>query len=37
MNSTNYEKIRKSVESWPQWKKDYVNQYIITSKHAKKI
>ena len=32
-----YEKIRESVDKWPQWKKDYVNKHVIISKNAKKI
>lgn len=37
MTKSDYEKIRKSVENWPQWKKDLCNRELIVSKNAKKI
>jgi hypothetical protein len=32
-----YDKIRASVDRWPQWKKDLCNRELIISKNAKKI
>ena len=33
-----YYKIRKEIETtWPQWKIDYCNNYLLTSAHARKL
>lgn len=33
-----YHKIRRSIEAtWPQWKIDYCNNYVLISAHAKKL
>lgn len=37
MTKSNYEKLRKIVATWPDWKKDYCNQMLILSPKAKKI
>lgn len=37
MKKSNYEKIRKSVANWPQWKKDLCNRELLISKNSKKI
>lgn len=36
--SESYYKIRKTIETtWPQWKIDYCNNYILTSAHSRKL
>lgn len=37
LSREDYEAIRRSVASWPQWKKDYCNVMLIRSPKAKKI
>ena len=37
MTKTEYEKIRKIVENWPQWKKDFCNETLILAPKCKKI
>jgi len=37
ITKTSYDKIRASVSSWPQWKKNLCNQELIVSVKAKKI
>ena len=37
MTKAEYEAIRKSVDNWPQWKKDLCNKELIISTKAKKI
>ena len=33
-----YELIKKTILlTWPKWKNDYLNKYILISKNAKKI
>lgn len=37
MNSEEYKKILDTVKRWPKWKIKYCNDYLLTSKHSKKI
>lgn len=32
-----YDRIRSSVSTWPQWKKDLANTELLVSKKSKKI
>lgn len=34
---SNYEKIAKSLESWPQWKKKLCNEELLVSVKSKKL
>lgn len=36
--SNSYERIKKSIEeTWPDWKIEYANDYLMISKHSKKL
>ncbi len=36
--SNSYERIKKSIEeTWPDWKIKYANDYLMISKHSKKL
>ncbi len=38
VKSDSYERIKKSIEeTWPDWKIKYANDYLIISKHSKKL
>ncbi len=37
VSKLSYEKIAKSLESWPQWKKNLCNEELIVSVKSKKI
>lgn len=37
VGKTSYEKVSKTVEKWPQWKKELCNDVLIVSAHSKKI
>lgn len=37
MNSEEYKKILNTVKRWPKWKIKYCNDYLLISKHSKKI
>jgi hypothetical protein len=37
ISKESYDKIRKSVDKWPQWKKDMCNRELIVSKNSRKI
>lgn len=37
ITKTSYDKISKTVSTWPQWKKNLCNQELIVSVRAKKI
>lgn len=31
------EQLYKQAENWPRWKKEFFNEYIATSTHARKV
>ena len=37
ITKTSYEKIAKSISTWPQWKKNLCNEELIISVKSKKI
>jgi len=37
ITKTSYEKIAKSISTWPQWKKNLCNEELIISVRSKKI